>query len=95
MSKKVGVIIKKDENGYYAYSPEIDGCQSQGETLEEVIGNIREAVELYLETLTKAEKKALLSREIFTTSLEVKVALAATSDGSGKRSFCGVTVLSV
>ena len=74
MSYKVSVVIEKDEHGYYAYSPELDGCQSQGDTMEEVIGNIREAVELYLETLTKAEKKLLLSKEIFSTSLEVKVA---------------------
>ena len=74
MSYKVSVVIEKDEHGYYAYSPELDGCQSQGDTMEEVIGNIREAVELYLDTLTRAEKKSLLSKEIFSTSLEVKVA---------------------
>jgi predicted RNase H-like HicB family nuclease len=74
MSYKVSVIIEKDANGFYAYSPELDGCQSQGDTLEDVIGNIREAVELYLETLTNSEKKALLSREILSTSIEVKVA---------------------
>jgi predicted RNase H-like HicB family nuclease len=74
MSYKVSVVIEKDENGFYAYSPELDGCQSQGDTLEDVIGNIREAVGLYLETLTKTEKKTLLSREILSTSIEVKVA---------------------
>ena len=26
---KVGVVIEKDEHGYYAFSPELDGCQSQ------------------------------------------------------------------
>ena len=74
MSYKVSVIIEKDENGFYAYTPELEGCQSQGDTLEEVVKNIKEAVELYLETLTRAEKKSLLSKEIFSTSLEVKVA---------------------
>ncbi|MDP2807368.1 MAG: type II toxin-antitoxin system HicB family antitoxin [bacterium] len=67
-------MIEKDENGFYAYTPELEGCQSQGDTLEEVVKNIKEAVELYLETLTRAEKKSLLSKEIFSTSLEVKVA---------------------
>jgi len=51
MSYKVSAVIEKDEHGYYAYCPELDGCQTQGDTLEEVIKNIREAVELYLETL--------------------------------------------
>ncbi|MDO9026484.1 MAG: type II toxin-antitoxin system HicB family antitoxin [bacterium] len=74
MSYKVSVIIEKDENGFYAYTPELEGCQSQGDTLEEVVKNIKEAVELYLETLTRSEKKSLLKKEIFSTSLEVKVA---------------------
>jgi predicted RNase H-like HicB family nuclease len=51
MSYKVSVVIEKDEYGYYAYSPELEGCQSQGDTFEEVMENIREAIELYLETL--------------------------------------------
>ncbi len=73
MSYKVNVVIEKDEQGYYAYCPELEGCQTQGETFEETLKNIREAVELYLETLSEDEIKASLSKEIVTTSLEVKV----------------------
>ncbi|MCX7974221.1 MAG: type II toxin-antitoxin system HicB family antitoxin [Candidatus Aminicenantes bacterium] len=73
MSYKVNVIIEKDEYGYFAYCPELEGCQTQGETLEEILANIKEAIELYLETLSRDEIKALLSKEILTTSLEVKV----------------------
>ena len=74
MSYKVSVIIEKDKYGYYAYSPELKGCQTQGDSFEEVLTNIKEAIELYLETLPKSERKKLLSQEIITTSLEVKVA---------------------
>ena len=70
---KVNVIIEKDEYGYYAYCPELEGCQTQGNSLEEVLSNIKEAIRLYLETLSKDEIKAFLSKEILTTSLEVKV----------------------
>ena len=72
MSHKVSVVIEKDDHGFYAYSPELDGCHSQGDSLDEVIANIREAVELYLETLSEDEKQEYLSREILTTTLEVK-----------------------
>ena len=71
---KVTVIIEKDEFGYYAYCPELKGCHTQGNTLEEVLKNIKEAVELYLETLDQEEKKILLNKEILTTSLEVPIA---------------------
>jgi predicted RNase H-like HicB family nuclease len=74
MSQKISVVIEKDDEGYYAYCPELTGCQSQGETFEEVLANIREAAELYLETLSAEERGNLLSREIVTTSLEVAVA---------------------
>ena len=73
MSYKVNVIIEKDEYGYYAYCPEFEGCQTQGDTLEEILGNIKEAIELYLETLPEDEIRTFLSKEILTTSLEVKV----------------------
>ncbi len=74
MGYKVSVVIEKDAHGYYAHVPELPGCQTQGETFEEVMGNIREATELYLETLTKKERRTLLSKEILTTAVEVQVA---------------------
>jgi len=74
MSHKVSVIIEKDEHGYYAYCPELDGCHSQGDNFEEVVANIREAIELYLETMTDEEISESLSKEILNTTIEVKVA---------------------
>ncbi|MDD2716802.1 MAG: type II toxin-antitoxin system HicB family antitoxin [Candidatus Wallbacteria bacterium] len=74
MSYKVSVILEKDDSGYYIFCPELKGCHSQGDTVEEALANIREAIDLYIETLDDEEKRTLLSREILTTSLEVKVA---------------------
>jgi predicted RNase H-like HicB family nuclease len=74
MSYKVSIVIEKDEHGYYAYCPGLEGCQSQGNSLEEVIANMKEAIELYLETLSEDEIKESLSKEILTTALEVQVA---------------------
>ena len=71
MSKRLNIIIEKDEYGYYAYCPDLEGCQTQGDSLDEVTENIKEAIELYLETLTATEKQSLTSREILTTSYEV------------------------
>ena len=74
MSYRVGVIIEKDEDGYYAYCPELEGCQTQGDRFEEVMANIKEAIELYLETLPQNERRQYLSQEVYTTSVEVNVA---------------------
>jgi predicted RNase H-like HicB family nuclease len=55
MARKASVIIEKDQRGFYAWCPELKGCQSQGESLEEAIDSIKEAIELYLETLPEDE----------------------------------------
>ena len=67
MARNARVLIEKDENGFYAWRPELKGCQSQGDTLEEAMANIKEAIELYLETLPAGERDAHLSRDILTT----------------------------
>ena len=71
MTRKVSVVIEQDEQGCYAWCPELKGCQSQGRTVEEALTNIREAAELYLETLTDDERSIALSQTILTTAVEV------------------------
>lgn len=48
-SYRISVVIEKDEEGYYAFSPELQGCYTQGDTYEEVIHNIRDAIKLHIE----------------------------------------------
>ena len=74
MKNKINIVINKDEHGYYAYCPALPGCQTQGDTFEETMVHIREAIELYLETMTPEEIEESLSQEILTTTMEVQVA---------------------
>jgi len=71
---KASIVVEKDEYGYYAFCPEMKGCHTQGDSLDEVLANMKEAVELYVETLSKEEKGYFLSKEILTTSMEINVA---------------------
>lgn len=43
------VLEKQDEGGFTVYVPSLPGCISEGETAEEALRNIKEAIELYLE----------------------------------------------
>ena len=45
------VLEPGDEGGYTVYVPSLPGCISEGETAEEAIDNIREAIQLYLEPI--------------------------------------------
>ena len=74
MNHRVSVVIEQDEDGFYAYAPELPGCQTQGDTLDEAMGNIREAIDLYIETLDLDERRQLVSKHVMTTSVEVAVA---------------------
>jgi predicted RNase H-like HicB family nuclease len=52
---KYTVVLEREEDGgYHAFAPALQGCHSQGDTLDEVKANIREAIELYLESLKAA-----------------------------------------
>lgn len=47
------VLEKQEEGGFTVYVPSLHGCISQGETKEEALKNIKEAIELYLEADTE------------------------------------------
>ena len=47
---KLEVILEpSDEGGFTVYAPALPGCVSEGDTRDEALANIREAIELYLE----------------------------------------------
>ncbi len=50
MSKEFYVVIEKDEDGFYVGEvPELKGCYSQGKSIEELMKNMREVIELCIE----------------------------------------------
>ena len=60
------VIIEKDEDDYYVgYVPSIRGCHTQGRTIDELMKNIKEAIELCLEVEGKKIKKQIIKSSKF------------------------------
>ncbi len=45
------VLEPSDEGGFTVYVPSLPGCISEGDTKEEAMANIKEAIELYLKTV--------------------------------------------
>lgn len=74
MSRRISVVIERDANGFYAYVPELPGCHTQAGTIDEAVERIKEAAELYLETLSPEDRDACLSKDILTASVDVQVA---------------------
>lgn len=43
------MVIEKDEEGYFAFCPELQGCYTQGVTYEEAVESIKDAIQLHIE----------------------------------------------
>ncbi len=51
------LVYKAEEGGYWAEVPALPGCYSQGETVEETMKNVKEAVEAHIMALKEEEEK--------------------------------------
>jgi predicted RNase H-like HicB family nuclease len=72
MPRRLTAIIEREGNGYVAMCPEVD-IASQGDTIEEARGNLREALELFFETASPEEIRTRLHDEVYVTGVEVGV----------------------
>ncbi len=80
MRRKYTVVLEREEGGgYHAYCPALPGCHSQGETVEESLANIREAAELYLESLNESGELLPPETEMLVTATEVETGAPASA----------------
>ncbi len=63
-------IIEREDGGFVATCPELD-VASQGDSVSEARENLREAIELFLETASPQEIASRLRSEIYVTQIEV------------------------
>ena len=74
MAKTFHVIIEQDEDGgYIGKVPELHGCLSQGDTLDELMVNIKEAIELCLEVEAKEKQQVSIENIKFVGIQEITV----------------------
>ena len=76
MHKTLTATIWRENDGFVSLCPELD-VASQGDSVEEARENLREAVELFLESAAPSEIGTRLNPEIYVTPLEVEFEAAA------------------
>ena len=69
------LVYKAEEGGFWAEVPALPGCYSQGETIEETMENVKEAIEAHLLAL-KEEREEIPTEEEFVIG-RVKVGVSA------------------
>lgn len=67
------VAIEKDKDGYFAYCPSLQGCYTQGDSFEEVLANIQDAIRLHVEDRLACGERIPEAEAISVTTLEVAV----------------------
>ena len=67
------IVIEQDKDGYFVLCPELQGCYSQGETYEEALENIKDAIKLHLEDRISADEDLPETKSISLSSVEVAV----------------------
>lgn len=70
---RLAVVIEKDEDGYFAYCLQLQGCYTQADTYEEALANIKEAVSLVIEDMIACGEPVPSADSVSLTTLEVAV----------------------
>jgi len=68
---RFAIVVEKDKQGYFAYCPELQGCYTQGDTFEEVIENIKDAIKLHVEDRLVNDEAVTTSEIVSLSSVEV------------------------
>jgi predicted RNase H-like HicB family nuclease len=76
MTRTLTATIRRENDGFVALCPELD-VASQGDSIEEARANLKEAVELFLESAHPNEINERLDSEVYVTTLEVSFGEAA------------------
>ena len=69
--RRFTAMIYRENDGYVALCPELD-VASQGDSVEDASSNLREAVELFLETASPSEIATRTHGEVYVAALEVR-----------------------
>lgn len=72
MKMQLTAFIEREGNGYVSLCPEFD-IASQGDTVEEALENLREALELFFETASPEEVRTRSHEEVYVTRVEIAV----------------------
>lgn len=68
------VVLHEEEDGGYSVSvPALPGCFTQGDTFEEAMRNVQEAIELYLEDEPKDEFELVAKQREFMVPIKVSI----------------------
>ena len=70
---RFSVVIEGDADGFFAHCPELQGCYSQGDSYDEALANIRDAIQLHVEDRLTGGEAIPKPSAVTLTTLEIAV----------------------
>ena len=67
------IVIEADSDGYYVSCPALQGCYSQGDTYEEAVENIKDAIRLHIEDRLASGEQIPENVSVSLSTVEVAV----------------------
>jgi predicted RNase H-like HicB family nuclease len=67
------IVVEGDADGYFVSCPALQGCYSQGETYEEAVENIKDAIRLHLQDRIASGEEIPEHVSVSLTTVEVAV----------------------
>ncbi len=71
------LVYKAEEGGFWAEVPSLPGCYSQGETVEETMINVKEAIEAYILALKEDEDQIPKEEDFFIARINIAESVTA------------------
>lgn len=70
---RFSVVVEKDKHGYFAFCPELQGCYTQGDSYEEALANIHDAINLHVEDRRASGEEIPQAEQISLTYFDIAV----------------------
>jgi predicted RNase H-like HicB family nuclease len=67
------IIVEADSDGYFVSCPALQGCYSDGDTYEEAVANIKDAIRLHIEDRAASGEEIPEYSSISVSTVEVEV----------------------
>ncbi len=67
------VVIEKDKDGYFVFCPTFQGCYTQGDSYEEALNNIEDAIRLHIEDRLASSEPLPASGMVSLATLEIRL----------------------
>lgn len=67
------IIVEADSDGYFVSCPSLQGCYSQGDSYEEAVGNIKDAIRLHIEDRLAESEEIPERTSVSLSTVEISV----------------------